>query len=347
MKSKKQKKVFISKHYHFKLKQMIEEQVSKLSMLYHSVLAKQGSNTVMQNMQQTALEFMISTNNELQNNLDDLSFSESSDLGIMIAGYSFTLETLRSIEKGENNHLKINKSIEHIQHSYYFYEVKYNQELEYRNKQQREDYINSILLPLMMLIDFLNKSFSVEELTQNIYKKFRLIEISDYNDPNLGETTLLVKLSEIYENDIFYPDKIIYFFFLLDEHHKDYFLTNPENIKEIKLDEFISGNINKNDGSVETYYRHIDYANYFMDYEFITELEMNGLASKLKKKMNMLKDLDNGEIKKEIKKLTQDIEDNVLKIKNEHGDLERLKMMNRTFNIFLGALKRIQKNRNY
>lgn len=136
---------------------MIEEQVSKLSMLYHSVLAQQGSNTVMQNMQQAALDFMISTNNELQNNLDDLSFSESSDLGKMIAGYAFTLEALRAIEKVENNHLKINKSIEHIQHSYNFYEVKYTQELEYRNKQQREDYINSILLPLMMLIDFLKK----------------------------------------------------------------------------------------------------------------------------------------------------------------------------------------------
>jgi hypothetical protein len=35
---------------------------------------------------------MISTNNEEQNNLEDLSFSESADLGKMIAGYAFSLE---------------------------------------------------------------------------------------------------------------------------------------------------------------------------------------------------------------------------------------------------------------
>lgn len=188
---------------------------------------------------------------------------------------------------------------------------------------------------------------NINELTKNRYKKFRLIDISDYNEPNLNETTLLVKLSEVLDDDIFYPNKIIYFFFLLDEHHKDYFLTNPENIKEINLEEFIPGNMNKNDGSVETYYRHIDYASYFMDYEFITEQEMNGVASNLRKKMNMLKDLDNDQVKKEIRILTKDIEENELKIKTELEDLELLKIKNRTFNIFLRALKRIEKNRNH
>ena len=136
---------------------MITQQVSKLSSLYHTILAKQGNQAVMQNMQQATEDFMVSTNNELQRDLDELTFQESSDLGKMIAGYAFTLETLRAMEKGQSNNESIIKSLNHINISYKFYENKYIQELDYRNKQQREDYINSILLPLMMLIDFLKK----------------------------------------------------------------------------------------------------------------------------------------------------------------------------------------------
>jgi hypothetical protein len=135
----------------------IEEQVSKLSNLYHTILAQQGENAVMQNMQQAANDFMVSSNNELQNNLDDLSFEESADLGKMISGYAFTLDTFRAIEKGEKNRGNIINSMGLIKRSYKFYETKYIQELEHRNKQQREDYINSILLPLMMMIDYLKK----------------------------------------------------------------------------------------------------------------------------------------------------------------------------------------------
>lgn len=136
---------------------MIEEQVSKLSSLYHTILAQQGNEAVMQNMQQAAEDFMVSTNNELQRDLEELSFQESADLGKMIAGYAFTLETLREMEKGQSDNERILKSSNYIKNSYKFYENKYIQELDYRNKQQREDYINSILLPLMMLIDFLKK----------------------------------------------------------------------------------------------------------------------------------------------------------------------------------------------
>ena len=132
---------------------VIKEQVSKLSGLYHAILAKQGENAVMQNMQQAANDFMVSSNNELQSNLDELSYQESADLGKMISGYAFTLETFREIEKGNKNRESIIKSMESIKNSYKHYETKYIQELEYRNKQQREDYINSILLPLMMMID--------------------------------------------------------------------------------------------------------------------------------------------------------------------------------------------------
>ena len=136
---------------------MIKEQVTKLSTLYHTILAQQGNQAVLQNMKQVAEDFMVSTNKELQRDLEELSFQESADLGKMIAGYAFSLETLRAIENGENNSSNITKSSNHIITSFKFYENKYIEELEYRNKEQREEYINSILLPLMMLIDFFKK----------------------------------------------------------------------------------------------------------------------------------------------------------------------------------------------
>jgi hypothetical protein len=185
--------------------------------------------------------------------------------------------------------------------------------------------------------------------------KFKLIEISDYNDTNLGETTLLVKLSPIelieennwFEEHLLFPGKVYLFFFLLDEHHKDYFLTNPEDIKYIKLDEFITGNLNKNDGTIETYYRHSDYTQYFTDYEYIIEQEMNGTAHGLQEKLKMFQNWNNEQLQSGIKELTKQIAEDELKIENSSGNEELLETMNRTREIFIRVLNRVYKNKNY
>ena len=185
-------------------------------------------------------------------------------------------------------------------------------------------------------------------------KEFRLIEISDYNDTNLGQTTLLVKLSPVklikvnnwFEENVLFPDRVYLFFFLLDEHHKDYFLTNPEDIKYLNLDEFIPGKLNKNDGTVDTYYRHLDYTQYFTDYEFIVEQEMNGNAHGLLKKLKMVQNWNNVQLQNGIEELTKEIAEDELKIKNSSVPEELLETMKRTREIFLRVINRIYKNKN-
>ena len=187
-------------------------------------------------------------------------------------------------------------------------------------------------------------------------EKFRLIEISDYNDDNLGETTLLVKLSPIEkieefslfdEKSFLYPGKVYLFFFLLDEYHKDYFLTNPEEVKYINLNEFISGDYKKNDGTVESYYRHSDYTQYFLDYEFIIEQEMNGTAHGLQKKLKMVQNWNNEQLQNGMAELTKEIAEDELKIKNSNGNVDLLETMKRTREIFLRVLNRVYNNKNY
>lgn len=208
------------------------------------------------------------------------------------------------------------------------------------NLQKNKTYYNFLKLC------FVNKN-------KKMKNKYRLIDISDYNnDPHLDETTLLVKLSplefrELFDDYIFYPDKVVYFFFLLDEHHKDYFLRDPEDVKEIDFDQFIPGKLDKNDGTTETYYRHIEYINKILDYEFISELEMDGVATNLKRKLHKLKDLEDEQVEKEIKILKKDIEVVENKIQYEEGDLNLLHMKSKTFKIFLKYLQKEKKNRNY
>ena len=186
-------------------------------------------------------------------------------------------------------------------------------------------------------------------------KEFRLIEISDYNDTNLGQTSLLVKLSPLelieennwFEEHVLFPDKVYLFFFLLDEHHKDYFLTNPEDIKFLKLDEFINGKLNKNDGTVDKYYRHLDYAQYFTDYQFIVEQEINGTAHGLQKKLKMVQNWNNEQLQNGIEELTKEIAEDELKIENSSVHEELLETMKMTREIFLRVINRVYKNKNY
>ena len=135
---------------------MIEQQVSKLSMIFHAMLEKQGDVSIMQSMQQILKDFISTTNDKLKREIN-LSFQEKIDINDIITGYSFTLKTLISIENGERNFGDINKSIDFIKKTYKLYETKYVQESYHRSKQQNENFIHSILVPLMMIIDFLKK----------------------------------------------------------------------------------------------------------------------------------------------------------------------------------------------
>ena len=125
---------------------MIEQQVSKLSDMYHAILIKQGEAGVMKAMQGIAQDFMVSTNNELQSNLAELSFEESSVLGKQIADYANVVTTLRAMETGKTSQSDVNNAKKTMCVSYKYYENKFSNDYELMNIEQRENFINSILL---------------------------------------------------------------------------------------------------------------------------------------------------------------------------------------------------------
>ena len=95
-------------------------------------------------------------------------------------------------------------------------------------------------------------------------KKYRLINIHDREDYSLGEKILLVELSpiEIFKSSLSYAEILINtdtFIYLLNEPNKNKFLSEPEEIKEINLQEFSLGIITLPDGSKKNAYKHNNY----------------------------------------------------------------------------------------
>ena len=77
-------------------------------------------------------------------------------------------------------------------------------------------------------------------------KKYRLISIGEKEDYYLDRLILYVELTPIKENKLlngysFYESEKEVFIFLLEKRHKEYFLTNPEDIKHINLESFELG----------------------------------------------------------------------------------------------------------
>ena len=95
-------------------------------------------------------------------------------------------------------------------------------------------------------------------------KKYRLINIGEKKDITLNSMILWVELAPIKINDLlneytFFESEKESFIFLLDQNQVDYFLKNPEEIKEVNLDNFEIGNTITADGKNVKPYKHQDY----------------------------------------------------------------------------------------
>jgi antitoxin component YwqK of YwqJK toxin-antitoxin module len=99
-------------------------------------------------------------------------------------------------------------------------------------------------------------------------KKYRLINIGEKKDITLNSMILWVELAPIKINDLlneytFFESEKESFIFLLDQNQVDYFLKNPEEIKEVNLDNFEIGNTITADGENVKSYKHQDYLKKF------------------------------------------------------------------------------------
>ena len=99
-------------------------------------------------------------------------------------------------------------------------------------------------------------------------KQYRLINIGEKKDETLNSMILWVelapiKINELLEEYTFFESEKESFIFLLDQNQVDYFLKNPEEIKDVNLDNFEIGNATLPDGTNLKLYKHQEYLKKF------------------------------------------------------------------------------------
>lgn len=126
----------------------MREQIIKMVEMLEAVLSKQGESQKSQLIYQSLLDFKNSTENEIKRDLSNNDHSDIDKLRKNISVYNFLIEILNEDRREEKELLTAHQEIYRI---YDNYELKYLLELEYRNEVQRQNYIETILAPLMLI----------------------------------------------------------------------------------------------------------------------------------------------------------------------------------------------------
>lgn len=126
----------------------MREQIIKMTELLETVLNKQGESLKRNTIYQTLMDFKNSTENEIRRDLINDDHSDIEKLSKNVGIYKMLIDLLEtnSIDKS-----KLRVAQQEIYKVYDFYELKYLLELEYRNQVQRQNYIETILTPLMLI----------------------------------------------------------------------------------------------------------------------------------------------------------------------------------------------------
>lgn len=123
--------------------------VTRMAKLLDSVVRKQGYEARINAVNQTLNDFETSTVQEIQRDFDNGDFSDIDDLSENLSIYQELQSQISNLTK--INKLGFKNSEIKILKVYDYYESKYIRELEYRNSEQRKDYIESILVPLIFI----------------------------------------------------------------------------------------------------------------------------------------------------------------------------------------------------
>jgi hypothetical protein len=127
----------------------MKEEVTKIANVLNSILSQQGPEAKRNAVHQTLSDFESSTLQEMQRDFDNNDFSDMDDLSVNVKIYqdlkkqtsNLTHYDKKTFESSEKEILKV----------YDYYERKYIRELEYRNSQERQNYIETILSPLILI----------------------------------------------------------------------------------------------------------------------------------------------------------------------------------------------------
>ena len=136
----------------------VKQTIIELSEFYYNELKKQGKTSLIQTMRELNLSFMESTNDSLQRTLSNLSIKEIAMFTKHLQKYSNAIDALDSIET-ENTDKKIfSKAITDIKEIYNNYQNRFESQANSMDPIERKKYIESILVPHMMLILYFKKN---------------------------------------------------------------------------------------------------------------------------------------------------------------------------------------------
>lgn len=133
----------------------MKAKVKQLANALYSILASQGEQAKQDAIEMTLNDFEKTTTAEMQRDFNNNDFSDMDDLSDNLKVYQELKEQLLNPELIDIDDFK--KSEEKILLVYDYYEKKYVRELEYRNEEQRKNYIESILSPLMLISVYFNE----------------------------------------------------------------------------------------------------------------------------------------------------------------------------------------------
>ena len=192
----------------------MKEEVKKVAEMLYAILNQQGINAKKNAILQTLEDFENSISREIKRDLDNYDYDDIEDLK-KNANVFIDLKN-QIYEERLSNKIECKKSLKRILNVYNYYESKYIRELEYRNSEQRKNYIETILSPLLLISIFFEEKilqnnnilrasiFQKNVLKNNNYSQFvlnienSLVDINNdslkiYNDEKLILNSSLLK----------------------------------------------------------------------------------------------------------------------------------------------------------
>lgn len=126
----------------------MKEEVTKVAKILNTILNQQGFEYKKNAILQTLEDFESSTMREIQRDLDNDDYEDIED---MTKNLNVYIDLKNLINENSNDKAEFENAYNKIINTYEYYEQKYIRELEFRNSEQRKNYIETIMSPLILI----------------------------------------------------------------------------------------------------------------------------------------------------------------------------------------------------
>ncbi|WP_420287300.1 hypothetical protein VT569_05225 [Flavobacterium psychrophilum] len=126
----------------------MKEEVTKVAKMLNAILNQQGFEYKKNAVLQTLEDFESSTMREIQRDFDNDDYDDIEDMTKNVNVY---IDLKNLINENSNDKAEFQNAYNKIINTYEYYEQKYIRELEFRNSEQRKNYIETIMSPLILI----------------------------------------------------------------------------------------------------------------------------------------------------------------------------------------------------